>query len=499
VIKSTPSPLKLAVLIGFVLSCVIVLAYLWINFGGSIPLSPQGYRFEVAFPQANELATGADVRIAGVNVGKVVGLGVDSHDNRTLATIQLANQFAPIPRDTQAQLRLKTLIGETYVELSAGSRSSGRLPDHGRLPDGQVEPDVTLDQILSTFDPTTRRAFQTWMQAQAAAGAGRGEDINASFASLPEFVDSAESLVSALDTQSASVRGVVANTGTFFSTISARRGELSGLISAANHVFETTAQRNQELADLFKALPAFELQSRLTLPALTKFGQNADPVVRALWPIASELDQTFAVTGQLAPEFRGLFERLGPAVSASERGLPAFDSILAHIPPLLQAFEPWLENANPMVRYIGLYKHEITGFFANAAAATQASNLAPPRAAGDKVHFLRTTQTLSPQGLAFLPRTLGITRNEAYRAPGAYNQLASGLEVLNAADCQNGNPAPPSSSDPPGLEAFLAPYVFRTTGRNIAAPSCREQGPIPGFDTLFPQLHAEAPPGMPSQ
>ena len=183
-------------------------------------------------------------------------------------------------------------------------------------------------------------------------------------------------------------------------------------------------------------------------------------------------------------EFRGLFERLGPAVSASERGLPAFDSIVAHIPPLLQAFEPWLQNANPMVRYIGLYKHEITGFFANAAAGTQGSNLRPPRASGDQIHFLRTTQTLSPQGLAFLPRTLGITRNEAYRAPGAYNQLGSGLEVLNSADCENGNPAPPSSADPSGLEAFLAPYVFRTTGRNVAAPACREQGPISAHHPL---------------
>ena len=265
-IKSTPSPLKLATLIGFVLSCVIVLAYLWINFGGSIPLSPEGYRFEVAFPQANELATGADVRIAGVNVGKVVGLGVDSHDNRTLATIQLANQYAPIPRDTRAQLRLKTLIGETYVEAQPRKPELGRLADHGRLADGQVEPDVTLDQILSTFDPTTRQAFQTWMQAQAAAGAGRGQDINAAFASLPEFVDSAESLVSVLDTQSAAVRGMVANTGTFFSAISARRGEALGLVRAANNLFQTTAQRNQELADLFKALPAFELQAGSPCP-----------------------------------------------------------------------------------------------------------------------------------------------------------------------------------------------------------------------------------------
>src|SRR5205085_5542158 len=68
VIKTTPGPARLSALIGFVLACVLTLTYLWISFGGSIPLAPRGYRVEVAFPQANELATGADVRIAGVDV-----------------------------------------------------------------------------------------------------------------------------------------------------------------------------------------------------------------------------------------------------------------------------------------------------------------------------------------------------------------------------------------------------------------------------------------------
>ena len=144
----------------FVLSCVLVLAYLWIGFGGSVPFAPKGYRVQIAFPQANELATGADVRIAGVDVGKVVDLTVDRTDNRTLATLEIQRQYAPIPSDTRATLRIKTLLGETYVELSTGNRTGGALGDGGRLPDAQVAKTVDLDQILATFDPTTRAAFR---------------------------------------------------------------------------------------------------------------------------------------------------------------------------------------------------------------------------------------------------------------------------------------------------------------------------------------------------
>lgn len=233
------------------------------------------------------------------------------------------------------------------------------------------------------------------------------------------------------------------------------------------------------------------------MPALTAFGQRADPVIRALDPIASELTQTFGTTSTLAPQFRGLFERLGPTVRASQRGLPALDDLLTQIPPLLSAFEPFLRNADPMVRYIALFKPEITGFFANVTAATQGFDSQSPHATGQAIHYLRASQTLTPAGLAFLPRSLGSDRNNAYRAPGAYDQLAGGLPVLNPSQCSNGNPAPPTSSSSAALTQLIGQYVFRTTGRQIAAPACRAQGTIPGFSTSFPQLRADPPAAVP--
>ncbi len=234
------------------------------------------------------------------------------------------------------------------------------------------------------------------------------------------------------------VRCLVANTGTFFNALSARQGELSGLITAANNLFHTTAERNQQLADVFRALPNFELQTRLTLPAITRFAQQSDSVVRALEPIATELTGTFGTTAKLAPQLHALFDRLGPTVTASERGLPALDHILDSIPPLLGAFQPFLRNANPIVSYIGLFKHEITGFFGNVTGASQAHDVELPRTSNE-VHYLRTSQTPTPEGLAFLDRPLGLQRDDAYRVPGAYSQLARGLSVLNTAAPSVGN------------------------------------------------------------
>ena len=92
-----------------------------------LPFNPQGYRVRIAFPDAGQLADQADVRIAGVSVGKVLSKSLDPQGNRTIATIQLNNAFAPIHKDARAILREKTILGETYVQLRGSSPLSGRI------------------------------------------------------------------------------------------------------------------------------------------------------------------------------------------------------------------------------------------------------------------------------------------------------------------------------------------------------------------------------------
>src|SRR6266545_5957408 len=124
-IKQAPSIGRIVAMVVFTLSVFGLLMFLWLSFGGSIPLRPKGYRMEVAFPEAATLAQEADVRLAGVNVGKVKSKKLDKGGARTLVTLELKSQYAPIPKDTKAILRQKTLLGETYVELAPGDRSSG--------------------------------------------------------------------------------------------------------------------------------------------------------------------------------------------------------------------------------------------------------------------------------------------------------------------------------------------------------------------------------------
>ncbi len=486
-IKQRPSVARIVLMVAFTLSCFAALLYLWVSFGGPVPLVAKGYRFKVDFPEAVSLAQNADVRISGVPVGHVVSLKLGP-DNTTHATIELKSRYAPLPRDAHAILRQKTLLGETYVELSPGTRRPGNyVADGGAIPAGNVSPTVQLDEIFRTFNPSTRAAFQTWMQAQAGAGAGRGEDLNAALGNLPEFTDKTTQLLEDLNAQQGAVRRLVSNTGVVFDAITQRQGALRNLISASNEVFRVTAQRNQALAAAFTALPTFERQSSLTLDRLTRFSHTTNPLITQLQPVAQQLSPTLEQVRVLAPDLHGLFARLGPLIDASREGLPALTRFLNDLRPVLGQVDPFLRNANPIFQGLGFYKRELTAFFANVVASTEAKT--PPRDGKPALQYLRTENPLSPLSLAFYPHIPGFARQNAYQLPGAFDQLSTGLPVFDSQSCSNGNPAPPTSSIPDGLVPLIQQYVFRSTDRNIPTPPCRQQGLYPG-GTQFPQLRA---------
>jgi phospholipid/cholesterol/gamma-HCH transport system substrate-binding protein len=60
--KTAPTFGRLLTMVLFALSCFGLLLFLWISFGGNVPLQPKGYRIKAAFPEATQLGLEADVR-----------------------------------------------------------------------------------------------------------------------------------------------------------------------------------------------------------------------------------------------------------------------------------------------------------------------------------------------------------------------------------------------------------------------------------------------------
>jgi phospholipid/cholesterol/gamma-HCH transport system substrate-binding protein len=480
-------------MVGFALSCFGLLLFLWLAFGGATPLKPKGYRVEVSFGEATQLAHEADVRISGVPVGKVKEIVANKQTGRSDATLELKPEYAPLPVDARAILRQKTLLGETYVELTPGSPSAKKIPDNGRLATGQVADTVELDEILRAFDPKTRAAFQNWIQTQAQSLNGRGQDLNDAIGNLAPFAQDTTKVLEILNSQKAGVRQLVRNTGEVFDALSERDGQLAGLITNSNKLFATTAARDQELQATFRALPTFEQESQTTLRRLSKFSANANPVVTDLRPAAKQLSPTLQSLSAIAPDLKALFRSIDPLVAASKKGLPATSAFLDQLHPLLANFDGPLRQLNPILDGAGLYKSELTAFFANSTAATQAT--AASFGGGEPAHYLRTSNPLNPEILAQYPRRLSTNRTNPYAFPGDGSSLKSGLASFETRQCAGPTLTPTLGPAVPGaLTDTLREGIlkFALGGGTIAAPPCRQQDRfnLGGTLTQFPQLKA---------
>jgi phospholipid/cholesterol/gamma-HCH transport system substrate-binding protein len=497
----------------FALSCFGLLLFLWLAFGGPIPLQAKGYRFKVRFIEATQLAREADVRISGVPVGKVKEVQFVKDGNClpsesgavngacSEATIELRPRYAPLPSDARAILRQKTLLGETYVELTPGSRNVKKLTEGALLPVGNVSRTVELDKIFRAFDDRTRASFQVWLQALAQGTNGRGQDINDALGQLEPLTENATRLLKVLDTQRAAVQRLVSNTGEVFTALSERDGQLSSLITNANAVFQTTAQRNQQLQEAFTALPTFERESSVTFDRLARFARTTNPLITQLRPAARQLSPTLENLSATAPDLKGLFRGLNPLIRASRTGLPALQRFLDDLRPLLGQFDPFLRQLEPPLQGLAVYRRELTAFFANVAASTEATDK-PPNSP-QPVHYLRSTNPVNPEALAVYPRRLGTNRTNPYEFPGAFANLSQGLPVYEARQC-GVIPTPVLGSDPalisPSLQTLITQYLYGQASNPgpVPAPPCVKQGKFPALGSVqeltdYPHVRALAP------
>jgi virulence factor Mce-like protein len=362
--------LRIPILVVFILGCFGVLLFLWVAFGGSVPMKPHVYEIRVDFRDATTLAQQADVRIAGVNVGKVRKKELNKGAGATRVWLSIDKQYAPLPEDTKATLRQKSLIGETYIELTPGSASAAKLDEGDTLDPGQVDPTVELDEILAIFDEPTKKAFRAWIKDTALITRdGGGKDLNAALGNLDGFATDGADVLGVLDDQRQALQLFIRNTGQVFGALNERSGQLRALIQNSHRTFSATAEAQDALAETFAILPTFQDESRLTLDRLERFSTNTRPLVNDLKPVADDLAPTIRDVSALAPDLQQLFVDLRRVIPTALRDLPDGQRFLRGAEPVLEALHPFLQELNPILSFANFNQTVLAGFVTNASLA----------------------------------------------------------------------------------------------------------------------------------
>ena len=464
--KQAPSIGRILAAAAFVLSCFGLLLFLWITFGGPTLFKSQSYRFTAYFPEAARLVTEVDVRIGGVSVGKVKSIEPAPPEYRVngkdvaAVEIELEPKFAPISDNARAILRIKGVVGETFVELTSGTAQPGEplaailhgeavdlpagaepvgtpLPDGGSLGVEQTKESTQVDEIFNSFDEETRVAFRRWQRSAAVAIRGRKLSFSDALGNLAPFITDASDTLEILATQERALRDLVRDAGITFEALSSRGPELTEAIRGQRNTFQGLAVHDEALAETIRILPTFQRETRATLLRMDEFRAVANPLIRDMIPVARELSPTLRSVRKLAPNLRNLFHDLDPLYRVSRRGLPALRDVLDGLAPVLVELDPFLADLTPILRYLEYQKPTVTDFFAGPAVslsgATDGLSSDPaPR------HYLRQFSLLNTETLSLWPNRLATNRGHGYLPHGVLNGYALTRNgIFPQYDCKN--------------------------------------------------------------
>ncbi len=468
-----PRPAAIAIMLVFALSVFGFTLFVWRSFGGTVPLEAKGYRFKAPFgAEAVQLTVNAQVRISGVPVGKVAA--IDRTTERAVADDRAREPRTPrVHRDARAILRTKTLLGETFVEISpgspAGSRAAGRR-DARRDRRCRTSSRSTTCSRRSTRRPA--KALREFLDGVERRARGRGESLNAALGNAGPGLRDLGAFVDALERRDAEVESLVRDSGLALEALAARGGDLRSLVVAGDELLSATAARDDELTATVRALPGFLRTLRGTLAEAEGAARDAAPTLSAIRPVAPRVPQALRATAKLAPELEAVLRGLRPAITASERGLPAATRIVRAAGPLLDALYPAARELVPVVQVLNAYRREILAVAANVAAATQASTELPD---GSQRRVLRTMIPLTNELIDGYKHRLASNRHNPYLRPGGLADLTNG--TIRAFDCDNVDNAQTVPVIGSGAPPCLVQEPWDFNGRRRSFPQAERDGP----------------------
>jgi virulence factor Mce-like protein len=297
----------------------------YVAFTKHIPFTSYGYELKATFTNSANIALKSPVRIAGVEVGKVISTERDG--DATTVTITVDNSGRPIHMDAFASIRPRIFLeGNFFVELDPGSPSSPELGSGGTIPISHTSTAVQIDEVLTalqspvradlgrllesygnalTHEPTEAENLDQLPQVKGLSG---GQALNKAFqygGAAGKY--SAQVTNALLGMQKHDLAKLVAGSSRTFAAFSADQAALQGLIDNFNVFTGALADQSENLSTTVKELAPTLHTAHTSLVSLDK----------SLPPL-----RTYAI-------------ELKPAV--------------AELPGLISSSKPWLAQVRPLL------------------------------------------------------------------------------------------------------------------------------------------------------
>jgi phospholipid/cholesterol/gamma-HCH transport system substrate-binding protein len=256
----------------FAVVMVLLTVFLFLTFAQVRTGSTNGY--SAVFADASRLKTGDTVRIAGVRVGTVRDVALQS-DKNVIVDFD-ADRNIVLTTGTKAAVRYLNLVGDRYLELVDGPGSTRVMPAGAQIPKDRTAPALDLDLLLGGLKPVIQGL--------------NPEDVNALSASL----------IQVLQGEGGTLESLLSKTSSFSNSIADNNEVVGQLIENLKNTLDTLSKNGDDFSGAIDRLEQL----------ITGLSKDRDPIGNAIVSLSSGTASLSDLLTEARPPLAGTVDQL---------------------------------------------------------------------------------------------------------------------------------------------------------------------------------------------
>jgi phospholipid/cholesterol/gamma-HCH transport system substrate-binding protein len=266
-------------------------------------------------------------------------------------------------------------LKDMYLALDPGTASAGALPEGGTLGIASTQPDIDVDQILSSLDADTRTYLLLLLSGGAQAFNGKGATASSPSAATAAALAADFKRFAPLDRSAlnfSNLRSAIHNLDLVASSLGGVDTQLASLVKASDTNFQAISSQDQQLSQGISLLPGALQQTSSTLNKVQQFAAVSGPALKQLEPFARDLGPALKALRPLAkqttpviekqlepfasnPGIRKLAQTLAPAAESLAKAAPALSGSFSVLNKLVNTLAYQKSGGEPSYLYWGAW------------------------------------------------------------------------------------------------------------------------------------------------
>jgi phospholipid/cholesterol/gamma-HCH transport system substrate-binding protein len=278
----------------FAVIMALLTVFLFFTFGQYRTGSTNGY--SAVFTDASRLAKGDTVRVAGIRVGTVTDVSLNS-DRKVLVEFD-ADRNIRLTDGTKAAIRYLNLTGDRFLDLVDAPGSTRLMPPGAQIPVDRTEPALDLDLLLSGLKPVIQGL--------------NPQDVNALTSSL----------VQVFQGQGGTIDSLLSKTSSFSNTLADNNQTVEELIDNLNQVLGTISKDGDQFKDAIDRLEKL----------ISGLSTDRDPIGTAIASLDNGTASIADLLTQARPPLKGTVDELNRVAPNLDSGKGYLDGALQRAP-----------------------------------------------------------------------------------------------------------------------------------------------------------------------